>query len=143
MEKDLSNIRKTRRSGHDGTQEFFTPDNLADEMFDKLPNDMFTDLSKTYCDTCAGNGNLIIKFLIRRLQYCKTEEDKIKAISTIYGVELMQDNVDECKERIYNLVGRTPEIEKIVNHNIVCSDFFKWDFYNWKPVEDSKSVELF
>lgn len=30
----------------------------------------------------------------------------------------------------------------IMNHNLVCSDFFKWDFENWRPIADN-SVELF
>jgi hypothetical protein len=38
------------------------------------------------------------------------------------------------------------EALKIMNHNLVCSDFFKWDFENWCPIkeqEDPQSVVLF
>lgn len=138
-----SDITKERKERHHITQEDFTPVEIVKEMCDMVSTELFTDFSKTFCDTCCGIGNIICYIVEQRLKYCKTDKDKVKAISTIYGVELMQDNVDACKERIYNLVGKTPEIEKIVNNNIVCSDFFKWDFENWKPIKENTSVELF
>lgn len=164
MKNNIIEIRKSRRSGADGTQEYFTPDDLANEMFNKLSDDMFTDFSKTYCDTCAGNGNLVIIFLERRLANCHTERDIFDAFTTVYAVELMTDNVDEMKERMLKLIWPAFErvkkesneviklleygqlrsaIEGIINHNIVCSDFFKWDFENWCPVKEVKSKELF
>ena len=138
-----SDITKERKARHHITQEDFTPVEIVKEMCDMVSSEIFTNFSKTFCDPCCGIGNILCYVLEKRLQYCNSQEDKVKAISTIYGVELMQDNVDECKERIYNLVGKTPEIEKIVNHNIVCSDFFKWDFENWKPINEQISVKLF
>ena len=138
-----SDITKERKARHHITQEDFTPVEIVKEMCDMVSSEIFTNFSKTFCDPCCGIGNILCYVLEKRLQYCNSQEDKVKAISTIYGVELMQDNVDECKERIYNLVGKTPEIEKIVNHNIVCSDFFKWDFENWTPINEQISVKLF
>ena len=47
-------------------------------------------------------------------------------------------NVDEAKERILDLLNKLNiEYDKdvayeIMNRNIVCSDFFEWDFENWK-----------
>lgn len=63
-------------------------------------------------------------------------DEPIQAVKTLYGVELMQDNVDLCKDRIRdvlraNKVKITKKINDIIDHNFVCSDFFKWDFENW------------
>ena len=60
----------------------------------------------------------------------------IQALKTLFGVELMQDNVDLCKDRIRdvlraNKVKITKKVNDIIDHNFVCSDFFKWDFENW------------
>ena len=140
LNQDKTEIRKAR---HHMTQEDFTPPGIVEQMCSYFSEDLYKDFSKTVCDPCCGIGNILCFVIEKRLQYCKSQEDKVKAISTIYGVELMQDNVDECKERIYELVGKTSEMEKIVNHNIVCSDFFKWDFENWRPIPEAKSIELF
>lgn len=138
--------RKARRKGKNGTQEFFTPRCLVDKMLDKLSEDAFMDFDKTMLEPSAGNGNFVIAFLERRFAYCGTVEDVVKAVSTVYAVELMQDNVDEmkcrmmnlCKEKIDTFGGddnAISQIAKIINSNIVCADFFKWDFENWRPID--------
>lgn len=33
--------------------------------------------------------------------------------------------------------------QKIMNHNLICSDFFKWDFQNWCPIKEEKCDALF
>lgn len=70
----------------------------------------------------------------------------IDALKTLYGVELMQDNVDLCKERIKstlreNGVKINKKILEIIDHNFVCSDFFKWDFENWCSKEQPDTGE--
>ena len=102
-------------------------------MLDKLPIEVFTDPTKTFCDPAAGNGNFLIRVLERKLS---NGHSPLQALSTIYGVELMPDNVEEMKER---LLEALPELDKadlerakgILNHNIVCSDALTWNFENW------------
>ena len=36
-----------------------------------------------------------------------------------------------------------PSVMKILNKNLVCSDFFKWDFENWCQIKEYKNKELF
>ncbi len=50
-----------------------------------------------------------------------------QALSTTYGVELMEDNVKLCKER---LAGPNPtqEILDILDKNIVCHDALTYDY---------------
>lgn len=33
--------------------------------------------------------------------HCKTVNDAIKALKSIYGTELMEDNTNECRNRLY------------------------------------------
>ena len=60
----------------------------------------------------------------------------------------MPDNVEEAKDRIIEVLKKLnidfneQEARDIMNHNLVCSDFFKWDFENWQPISES-SKELF
>jgi hypothetical protein len=56
-----------------------------------------------------------------------------QALSTTYGVELMEDNVKLCKER---LAGPNPtmKIHKILDKNIVCHDALTYDYSFGEPV---------
>jgi len=125
------------------TAEDFTPPALVNEMLDKLPKEVFTDSSKTFCDPAAGNGNFLLEVLKRKLA---NGHQPLQALSTIYGVELMSDNVEEMKDRLLiELPSLSPEdakeARKIVNKNIKCHDALTWDFDNWKSsVKKSKAL---
>ena len=58
--------------------------------------------------------------------------DPLKALSTVYAVELMPDNVKEMKERILKYISQfTSNIEsinKIIDKNIVCANALTYDF---------------
>lgn len=135
LEQDITQKRKER---HHITQEDFTPIEIVKQLCDNLPNDLYTDFSKTFCDPCMGTGNIILYVLEKRLMICKSSNDVINALSTLYGVELMQDNVDECKERVLDLLDKMnidydkSQAIKIMDKNLICSDFFEWDFENWR-----------
>jgi hypothetical protein len=60
--------------------------------------------------------------LIRKIENRATFE---QALQTIYGVDLMQDNVDLCRERL--LCGRE-DLRHIVEKNIVCHDALTYDY---------------
>ena len=144
-----TDIRKER---HSITQEDFTPSEIVDILLQN-ESELFTDFSKTFCDPCIGIGFIYLEILKRRLEHCKNTDDILKAVSTMYGTELMEDNVDECKKNIlfeilkftssHNLDINDGEIMKILNHNIICTDTFKWDYENWKPILEYKETELF
>ncbi len=154
--KDLeyaTEVRKARRKTGLKTQEFFTPRELVNKMLDKVSEENFIDFSKTFLEPSAGNGNFVVAFLERRLAYCSTTDDISDALSTMYSVELMQDNVDEQKERVLEIcrkkaqelgVQYTPEStwKNIMDHNFVCSDFFKWDFDRWEPMTEEEIINM-
>lgn len=145
-----TDVRKSRRSGTQGSQEFFTPSVLVNKMLDMLPDYTWTDFTKTIVEPSAGNGNFVIACIERRLAHAKTQEDVEKAVGTIFSVELMSDNVDEQKARTRDLLHKygysvTKKIEDIMEYNFVCSDFFEWDFVNWCKIKNinEKSYALF
>lgn len=104
------------------TGEVFTPTALVQEMLDQLPAEVFTDPTKTFLDNSCGDGQFLGEVLIRKMENGSTFE---QALSTVYGVDLMQDNVDECRKRL--LCGRT-DLEHIVRTNIVCHDALTYDY---------------
>lgn len=139
--------RVARRKGSGGTQEFYTPYSIVKKMCDKIPSEMWKDSTKTFLEPCCGNGNFCLAIVYKRLMNGVSWKD---ALSTLYAVELMEDNVKECKERILNLFELLNIddfdiniAKQILDRNIVCSDFFKWDFENWRPIPQAKVEELF
>ena len=115
------------------TAEVFTPTELVQEMLDKLEEQdptLFSDSNKTFLDNSCGDGQFLSEVVIRKMERsgCSLEQ----ALRTTYGVELMEDNVIECRKR---LAGPNPtrEILDILETNIVCHDALTYD-YSFKPV---------
>lgn len=98
------------------TGEIFTPTPLVKEMLDKLDPSVFTDAEKTVLDPTCGDGQFLSEVLIRKVE---SGIDFEQALSTIYGVDLMADNVKLCQDRL--LCGRE-DLRHIVEQNIVCND---------------------
>ena len=121
------------RSRVKATGECFTPTPLVQEMLDHLPSESFTDPTKTYLDPSCGDGQFLSEVLIRKMENGSTFE---QALSTIYGVDLMMDNVLECRSRLLcGMSGPLPEpindcttYEQLVKKNIVCHDALTYDF---------------
>lgn len=110
------------------THEIFTPTYLSQQILDEeeqnSPN-MFKDWTNTYMDNSCGDGQFLSEVIIRKTERsgCTLEQ----ALSTTYGVELMEDNVKLCKER---LAGPNPtqEILDILDKNIVCADALTYHY---------------
>ena len=114
VERDQSRVKSTG--------EIFTPTPLVQEMLEQIPVEQFTDPSKTFLDPSCGDGQFLGEVLIRKMENGSTFE---QALSTIYGIDLMQDNVDECRKRL--LCGRS-DLAHIVERNIVCHDALTYDY---------------
>jgi len=104
------------------TGEVFTPTPTVQKILDKLSLDLFTNPNKTYLDSSCGDGQFLGEVLIRKVE---NGIDFEQALSTIYGVDLMQDNVDLCRERL--LCGQE-HLRPIVEQNIVCADALRYHY---------------
>lgn len=112
------------------TEEIFTPTVLVQEslaLFEKANPGCFTDPSKTFLDNCCGDGQFLSEVLICKIENGSTFE---QALLTIYGVDLMQDNVELCRERL--LCGRE-DLRHIVNQNIVCANALEYNYTFGNP----------
>lgn len=111
------------------TGEVFTPTPLVNEILDHLPEELFADPSETFIDPCCGDGQFLSEVLIRKLKRLATDTitpaEFETALSTIYGVDLMIDNVDLCRDRL--LCGQE-HLRHIVEKNIQCRDALTFGF---------------
>ena len=120
------------------TQEIFTETLDVQEMLDKLEesdSEYFSNPTKTFLDPSCGDGQFLSEVVIRKMERsgCTLEQ----ALSTTYGVELMEDNVKLCKER---LAGPNPteEILDILDKNIVCADALTYHYrFDGTPLDVS------
>jgi len=120
IERDNSRIKMTA--------EVFTKTELVMEILDNIestqPN-IFIDETKTFLDNACGDGQFLSEVIIRKKERsgCSLEQ----SLSTTYGVDLMEDNVEECKKRLAG-PNPTPEILEILNKNIICADGLTFDY---------------
>jgi hypothetical protein len=101
---------------------------IVQEMLDKLEQQdptLFSDPTKTFLDNSCGDGQFLSEVIIRKIERsgCSLEQ----ALQTTYGVDLMEDNIIECRERLAG-PNSTPEILEIVTKNIVCHDALTYDY---------------
>jgi len=117
----MGGIERSKERTND-TNEVFTPTWLVQQILDKFDQQIFTNPLKTFLDPCCGDGQSLGEVLIRKMENGLTFE---QALSTIYGVDLMQDNVNLCRERL--LCGQE-QFRYIVEQNIVCADGLRYHY---------------
>jgi len=120
VERDKNRIKQTA--------EVFTPTPLVQEMLDKLEEQdptLFSNPKRTFLDNSCGDGQFLSEVVIKKI--AKSNCTLLQALSTTYGVDLMEDNINECKRRLAG-PNPTPDILKILNKNIVCHDALTYDY---------------
>lgn len=100
------------------TGEVFTRRELVNEMLDRLDPNLFCDPTKTFLDPACGDGEFLASALYRKLKNGIGFE---QALSTIYGVDIMRDNVMLCRERLC-CGSDSHTVVEILKSNIICKD---------------------
>jgi hypothetical protein len=99
---------KQRVSDHG---EVFTNEREVKAMLDLVKHET-ERIDSRFLEPACGNGNFLTEVLHRKLnvvdqRYSKSqiewERYAVIAVSTIYGVDILEDNAQECRERLFNL----------------------------------------
>lgn len=105
---DIQIKSKERVSAHG---EVFTNLREVNAMLDLVKPET-ERIDSRFLEPACGDGNFLIEILRRKLAICEKrvkakqysqiqyEHDAVWAISSIYGIELLQDNVISCRERL-------------------------------------------
>ena len=123
------------------TSEVFTRTEDVQTCLDEFEDEVWLDVNKKFIDPSCGDGQFLSEVIIRKMERsgCTLEQ----ALSTTYGVELMEDNVKLCKER---LAGPNPtqEILDILDKNIVSADAltYHYRFDGTSPTMSSTEVKI-
>lgn len=139
MEKYKVSIQ-TRKKRQKLTAEVFTPPSLVGNLLDKISElcRESWEENKLFLDPTCGNGNFLVDILRRKLA---SGHNPLIALQTIYGVDIMPDNIKECRLRLLqeaserNPIG-TDHITAVLT-NIVCKDSLTYDFsFNEQPTDN-------
>ena len=69
-------------------------------------------IDSRFLEPACGNGNFLAEILERKLAIVKNkykkspldyEKNSLLAVSSLYGVDIMADNVEACRERLYKI----------------------------------------
>lgn len=130
--------------------EVFTAEREVNAMIDLIKQES-ERVDSRFLEPACGDGNFVAEILRRKLEAAKKraipprkkkplpmefEKQSVIAVASIYGVDLMSDNVQACRERLYNIWNTEYEaickkevsedcrnaVKFILSRNIVCGN---------------------
>ena len=139
MEKQIKSKKRVADHG-----EVFTAEREVNAMLDLVKQEA-ERVDSRFLEPACGDGNFLAEILRRKLaevrrKYRKSpfdyEKNAVLAISSVYGVDLMMDNVEACRERLFKIWDKeykavckketndqTREaVRFILSRNIVCGN---------------------
>ncbi len=102
--KEIQNQKRVQLYG-----EVFTPNTVVNNMLSMLPEE---ELTKTYLEPACGNGNFLIRILDRKLKIVEKlgelsrDLNLVKAISSIYGIDIQIHNVNSSITRMMEVIKK-------------------------------------
>ncbi|MFN4279710.1 SAM-dependent DNA methyltransferase [Thermosynechococcus sp.] len=89
--------------------EVLTPPHIVAAMLDLVKQET-ERIDSRFLEPACGTGNFLVEVLRRKLQvvqryYAKSQLDyeryAVLAVSSLYGIDILADNVEECRRRLY------------------------------------------
>jgi hypothetical protein len=130
--------------------EVFTSEREVNAMLDLVKQET-ERIDSRFLEPACGDGNFLVEILNRKLavvqsRYKKSqleyERNAVLAVSSIYGVDILEDNAVECRKRLFNIFNEQytklyktdckeecrTSVKFILNRNILWGDAL--DFTN-------------
>ena len=137
--------------------EVFTAQREVKAMCD-LVAEQCSDYSATFLEPACGDGNFLAEILTRKLDSIANDPDyerkSLIALSSLYGIDILPDNISACKRRLFriwdshshSLYPAKIQAARILDYNIVCGDslrpetinFMEWTFTDNSIVPEGK-----
>ena len=139
--KDIQTKSKRRVADYG---EVFTAEREVNAMLDLVKQET-ERIDSRFLEPACGNGNFIAEILQRKLKvvrdrYRKNSDDyeryAIISITSVYGIDILEDNVEECRKRLFAIFDKEymaicrkkvndetrNAVKHILVHNILCGD---------------------
>jgi hypothetical protein len=167
LEKNIqSQVKSKQRIAEHG--EVFTAAREVNSMLDLVKQETLR-IDSRFLEPACGNGNFLVEILKRKLEvvnfkYHKSqiewERYSVLAVSSLYGVDILEDNAIECRKRLLKVYSESysshfhnncnnecvKSIEFLLNRNILWGDALDFTnpiskepivFSEWSPVNGS------
>ena len=136
--------------------EVFTAEREVNAMLDLVKQET-ERIDSRFLEPACGTGNFLAEILRRKLAVVKSRYGKnpddyeryaVLAVTSIYGVDILQDNVDECQIRMFQIFDKEytaicamwandetrKSVRHILKHNILCGDALTMKTSKGKPI---------
>lgn len=144
--------------------EVFTPPALVNDMLDLVAHEC-QRIDSRFLEPACGNGNFLAEVLRRKLTTVDNrdgknrmhwERDAVLSVCSLYGIDLMADNILQCRQRLLKIVAEAHQrrfieplpakaarsVEFILSRNILQGDALSFRtcdaqaivFSEWSPI---------
>lgn len=136
--------------------EVFTAEREVNAMLDLVKPET-ERIDSRFLEPACGEGAFLIEILRRKLEVVKSRYGKspydyeryaVLAVTSIYGVDILQDNVEICRQRLYELWDKAytanakaqaneqcrEVVRFILRKNILCGDALTMRQSDGKPI---------
>jgi hypothetical protein len=136
--------------------EVFTAEREVNAMLDLVKQET-ERIDSRFLEPACGDGNFLAEILRRKLAVVKSRYGKsaadyeryaVIAVTSIYGVDILQDNVDECRNRMFGIFDREytavcrkdandetcEAVRYILRHNILCGNALTLKTTDGEPI---------
>ncbi len=104
-------VSKKRVADHG---EVFTSEREVNAMLDLVKQET-ERIESRFLEPACGTGNFLTKILERKLRVIESryrknqlefERNLVLAVSSIYGIDILEDNVIECRKRLFEIINQ-------------------------------------
>lgn len=146
----MSQIKSKKRVADHG--EVFTPPWLVDAMLD-LVKDEAERIDSRFLEPACGSGNFLVRVLQRKLATVETKFGRsdfekrhysIYALMCTYGIELLPDNIAECRASMLDVLSEFLNIDQadeihraasyVLSQNLVHGDALTMRSQDGQPI---------
>lgn len=146
----MNQIKSKQRVADHG--EVFTPAWMVEAMLD-LVKDETERIDSRFLEPACGSGNFLVRVLQRKLaavelKFRKSDFEKrhyaLLALMCTYGIELLEDNIVECRANLLEILADYLKIEEsndlyraasyVLSQNIVHGDALKMRTSDDQPI---------
>ena len=146
----MSLIKSKQRVADHG--EVFTPAWMVEAMLDLL-KDETERIDARFLEPACGSGNFLVRVLQRKLaavelKFAKSDFEKrhyaLLALMCIYGIELLADNIEECRANMLEILAAYLNLEEpddlyraaayVLSQNLVLGDALTMRVGDGQPI---------
>lgn len=72
-------------------------------------------------EPACGNGNFLAEILSRKFRLCKDWQEGLKALNSVYGMDIQADNIEETKQILFDMyIAAFPKAPALSGIIAVC-----------------------